>query len=120
MIVEEIVGIRPEQIPERRRALAESALGAPAASFEGVELYEDLPLKAAVLCARLIRNHPLPDGNKRVGLVSLLEFLARNNLEWRRPADDDIVTTIERVAAGELSEEELAGWIRKHLGDERS
>jgi len=68
--------------------------------------------KAAVLCARLARNHPLPDGNKRVAYLVLLEFLARNGIEWVPPSVDDTVGTIERVAAGAISERELADWLR--------
>jgi death-on-curing protein len=68
--------------------------------------------KAAVLCARLARNHPLPDGNKRVAYLALLEFLARNDIEWLPPSVDDTVATIERVAAGAISERELADWLR--------
>ena len=92
--------------------LAESALHAPAAGFGGVELYPDVIDKAAVLCARLARNHPLPDGNKRVAYLALLEFLARNDIEWLPPSVDDTVATIERVAAGAISERELADWLR--------
>lgn len=59
-----------------RLELAESALHAPAATFGGVEFYLDLARKAAVLASRLINNHPLPDGNKRVGYLCALEFAA--------------------------------------------
>ena len=44
-------------------ALAESALAAPFAGFAGQEAYPALEQKAAVLLERLVRNHPLPDGN---------------------------------------------------------
>jgi len=57
-------------------ASAESALAAPFAGSGDVELYPDVPVKAAILCSRLIRNHPLPDGNKRVAHVARL---------WRGP-----------------------------------
>ena len=40
----------------------------------------DLVDKAAVLCVRLARNHPLPDGNKRVAYLAMVEFLARNEV----------------------------------------
>lgn len=68
--------------------------------------------KAAVLCVRLARNHPLPDGNKRVSYLALLEFLARNEIEWMPPSVDETVTMIERLAAGTISERELADWLR--------
>jgi death-on-curing protein len=66
--------------------LADSALHAPRAGFERVDLYPDVIDKAAVLCVRLARNHPLPDGNKRVAYLAMLEFLARNHLEWTPPS----------------------------------
>jgi prophage maintenance system killer protein len=68
--------------------------------------------KAAVLCTRLARNQPLPDGNKRVAYLALLEFLWRNDVEWVSPSVDDTVATIERVAAGTISEREFADWLR--------
>ena len=46
--------------------LADSALHAPSAEFGGEEFYPDFVDKAAVLLVRLAKNHPLPDGNKRV------------------------------------------------------
>jgi death-on-curing protein len=92
--------------------LAESALHSPASGFAGVELYPDLTDKAAVLCVRFSRNHPLPDGNKRVSYLCLLEFLSRNGIDWTPPSVDETVRTMERAAAGELSEQELADWLR--------
>ena len=50
-----------------RLDLAESALHAPAATVGDAEFDPDLATKAAVLCARIVKNHPLLDGNKRVG-----------------------------------------------------
>ncbi len=92
--------------------LADSALHAPATVFGGVEFYPDLIDKAAVLCVRLARNHPLPDGNKRVAYLALVEFLARNGIDWTPLSTEETVTTIEGVAAGEISERELADWLR--------
>lgn len=113
LIAEAVLGLPAEEIARWPGiALADSALHAPAAGFGGVELYPDLIDKAAVLCGRLARNHPLPDGNKRVAYLALLEFLARNDVEWVPPSVDETVATIERVAAGTISERELADWLR--------
>ena len=82
LIAEVVLGVPAEEIAcWPGIGLAESALHAPAAGFEGVELYPDVVDKAAVLCVRLARNHPLPDGNKRVAYLALLEFLARNGID---------------------------------------
>ena len=64
VIAEEILGISAEDIARVSRLdLAESALHAPAANFGDVEFYPDLVTKAAVLCTRIVKNHPLIDGN---------------------------------------------------------
>jgi len=56
----------------------------------------------------------LPDGNKRVALAIIDVFLRLNGLELM--ADEmDAVDTIRALAAGELTEEQLADWIEAHL-----
>lgn len=113
LIAEAVLGLPAEEIARwPGTGLAESALHAPAASFGGVELYPDALDKAAVLCVRLARNHPLPDGNKRVAYLAMLEFFARNHVDWTPPSVDETVATIEAVAAGTISEGELASWLR--------
>jgi death on curing protein len=72
-----------------------------------------------VLAARLINNHPLPDGNKRVGYVCALEFVARTGGSWTytfdNPEGDVTVAVIEGVAAGEIDEDDLAAWVAERL-----
>ena len=73
LIAEQVLGLPAELIAHFDRiALAESALAAPRTGFGGVEAYPDLETKAAVLCWHLVKNHPLPDGNKRLDRASLL------------------------------------------------
>jgi death on curing protein len=113
LIAEAVLGVPAEEIARWPGiGLADSALHAPAAGFEGVELYPDVIDKAAVLCVRLARNHPLPDGNKRVAYIAMLEFLARNQVEWAPPSVEETVAKIESVASGTTSESELADWLR--------
>ena len=74
---------------------------------------------ADFLPSRLIGNHPLPDGNKRVGYLCALEFVVRNGGTWTHPPDDpegdETVAIIEGVAAGTVDEDELAVWIAARL-----
>jgi death-on-curing protein len=113
LIAEAVLGVPAETIARWPGiGLAESALNAPGMGFGGVEFYPDPIDKAAVLCVRLARNHPLPDGNKRVAYLSLLEFLARNNITWQPRSADETVEIIEGVAAGRVSEQDLAAWLR--------
>jgi hypothetical protein len=45
----------------------------------------------------------------------MLEFLARNDVQWTPPSTDETVMTIEGVAAGQIPESELATLLRKAL-----
>ncbi len=101
--------------------LAESALAAPAAAFGGNDFYPEFHVKAAVLGWHLVKNHPLPDGNKRAGFIAMVEFVERNGHTWIAPASDlhsggdETVRTIEGVAAGTITVEELADWVRERI-----
>ena len=73
-----------------------------------------------LLCSRLIRNHPLFDGNKRVGYICLIEFVERNGYSWNpppgdNPDGDETVRIIEKVAASEIDESALARWIKDRI-----
>ncbi len=61
-----------------RLNLLDSALHTPQAGFGEVEFYPDFADKAAVLTVRIAKNHPLPDGNKRLAWQSLTMFCVHN------------------------------------------
>jgi hypothetical protein len=64
LIAEAILGISADRLKRTAKlALVESALAAPFAGFGDHELYPESATKAAILCSRLVRNHPLTDGN---------------------------------------------------------
>lgn len=94
--------------------LADSALHAPQASFGEDDAYPDLVDKAAVLGWHLVKNHPLPDGNKRCSLVAMVVCLKLNGLGWTTPTEDEAVATMLAVAAGELDPGGLTTWLRTH------
>ncbi|HYV17348.1 MAG TPA: Fic family protein [Conexibacter sp.] len=120
LIGEAVLGMAAEAlVGATRLSLARSALDAPfAADGRGRDRYPGLAAKAAVLCSRLVRNHPLPDGNKRVALLAMLELIARNGGRWTPPpgGQDEIATTLERLAARELSETAFGAWVRERVG----
>lgn len=55
-----------------------SALFAPQTSFGGEEKYPTVEAKAAALLYALAKSQACPDGNKRIALILVLEFLALN------------------------------------------
>jgi death-on-curing protein len=69
------------------------------------------------LCSRIVRNHPLPDGNKRVALIAMLELVARNGGTWSPPpgGQEEIAKAIECLAARELSEAQFVAWARRRV-----
>jgi death-on-curing protein len=119
LIAERILGLPAEVIANFDRiGLAESALAAPQAGFGGVEAYPDFATKAAVLCWHLVKNHPLPDGNKRCAFLAVVEFVERNGRAWLpAPGDpDDTDRVVRGVASGEVSEAEFREWIAARCG----
>jgi death-on-curing protein len=116
LVAEAVLGVDAEDIARFAGiALAESALHAPAAGFGDVEFHPGIERKAAVLLHHLVRNHALPDGNKRVGYLCMLEFLARNGLAWQRSDGDpdETVGMVESVASVGAELESVVAWITR-------
>ncbi len=115
LIAEGVLGVPAERLA--RMVLipsAESALAAPFASFGGIDFYDDPAERAAICCSRIVRNHPFPDGNKRVGYECMREMLERAGLPWPRPSEDadEIAMTVEDLAARTISEREFVSWVQ--------
>tara|TARA_B100000029_G_scaffold175689_2_gene172951 strand:- start:28 stop:423 length:396 start_codon:yes stop_codon:yes gene_type:complete len=75
---------------------------------------DDLCALAAAYAFGLTRDHPFADGNKRTAWVTARLFLRKNGLSLSFE-ELDAIRTVERLAAGELSEDELADWFRQHI-----
>jgi death-on-curing protein len=78
----------------------------------------DAAALAAAYAFGIARNHPFVDGNKRTAAVVSETFLALNG-HALGASDAELVVAMLALAAGELSEDELADWFRAHLGDAR-
>ncbi len=73
----------------------------------------DDPALAGAYGYGISRNHAFIDGNKRTGFVAAELFLRLNGHQL--VADDaDCVLTMLAVAAGDLTEEEFAAWLRRY------
>ena len=119
LIAEAVLGVPAELIADFNRiGLGDSALAAPQAGFGGVEAYPDFETKAAVLCWHLVKNHPLPDGNKRCAFLATVEFLERNGRTWiPAPGDPEETDRVIRgIASSEISEVEFRNWIAQRCG----
>jgi death-on-curing protein len=68
---------------------------------------------AASYAVGLAKNHPFIDGNKRTAFVAMELFLALNGRDLTA-SDTDCVLTMLAVAAGDIDEAALAGWLRRN------
>ena len=98
-----LAGIREEHA-------LESALARPQQRWHYATV-TDVPWLAAAYAFGLVRNHPYRDGNKRIGFLAMVTFLGINGHTFAA-TDTDVVTEFVALAAGRVSEEELADWIR--------
>lgn len=92
----------------------DSALHAPQASFDGIELYPDFVDKVAVLAVRIVKNHPLLDGNKRLSWGCLNMFVELNGGQLHAEVDDAVAAMFS-VASGEIDEVEFSTWLNGRL-----
>jgi death on curing protein len=96
----------------RDPGMLESALARPINSRSYGE--DDLAALAAAYAFGVARNHPFIDGNKRTAWVFARMFLELNDrLLSFEPID--ALRTVLALAAGSLSEEDLADWFRERL-----
>jgi death on curing protein len=97
----------------RDAGLLASALARP----QNVLAYEpdaDVFRLAASYCHGIVKNHPFIDGNKRTGALAAVAFLALNGVEVAFD-EPDIVVMVIGLAASEVSEEQLADWLRRSV-----
>ncbi|MGB6893486.1 MAG: type II toxin-antitoxin system death-on-curing family toxin [Xanthobacteraceae bacterium] len=71
----------------------------------------ELPEPAAAYAFGLAKNHAFVDGNKRIAFMSKMVFLRKNDVRFS-PDQAHATKIIMSLAAGEVSEESLARWIR--------
>jgi death-on-curing protein len=70
-----------------------------------------LPELAAAYAFGLAKNNPFVDGNERIAFIAMVAFLRKNGVAFR-PDQAQTTAIIIAVAAGEVSEQSLARWIR--------
>ncbi len=97
----------------RDMGLLESALEAPFQTFGGQDLYPALIQKAARLGYSLVSNHPFVDGNKRIGVHTMLVFLAVNGVEIEC-TQKELIDVGLSLANGTMNAEKLSAWLSSH------
>lgn len=116
--VEVVLALHQTQIEEyggspglRDRGLLESAVYR-ATNKVNYEPGATLASIAASLSFGLIKNHAFIDGNKRIGLSVLVNFLDVNG--YRLECEKlEVQSMVMRAAASDLSESEWTAWVEK-------
>jgi len=116
-----IIAIHRRQLSEhgggdgvRDLGLLDSALNKPKNLYHYNDPKPDLAKLAASYAYGIARNHPFVDGNKRTAFVACRLFLKLNGADIE-VSQEGKYNTFLKLAAGEISEEELVEWISSHL-----
>lgn len=97
----------------RDAGLLEAALARPRTTVFGEDAYGSIHEKAAALLHSIVTNHPLIDGNKRLGFACTAVFLRINGAPLTLDQDTAYALVIA-VADGSLSEvDEIAARLRR-------
>lgn len=117
--VEAVIDLHAELLAEhggaaglRDRGALESALARPR-QLHAYDPEADLYALAAACARGITQNHPFVDGNKRAAFVALGVFLSLNG-RYLDATEQAAERVIVELAAGRLSEQQLAAWLREH------
>ena len=94
-------------------SLLHSAVERPKATYNGLDLYPTLWLKAAALLHSLCLNHPFSDGNKRTSWMSAIGFCHLNGYHLNAKTKS-AVNFIKAVDNEKLPLPTIASWLKKH------
>ena len=98
----------------RDSGLLGSALNKPKNLYHYRNPEPDLAVLAASYTYGIAKNHPFVDGNKRTAFVVCRLFLKLNGTDLTATQEEKYKIFL-KLAAGDLSEQELADWITRFL-----
>ena len=85
--------------PIRDVGLLGSVAARPQTTVFGQDAYPELVGKAAALLQSIVNNHPLVDGNKRLGWLATAVFLEINGVDASAIGNDDVYDLVIWVAS---------------------
>ena len=93
--------------------LLESALARPKNLFAYSDQIPSIARLAASYAKGIIANHPFVDGNKRTAFIVSVTFLRLNGVQLTATKEDRVLS-FWSLAAGEITEEQLAQWFERN------
>ena len=101
----------------RDLSLIESAINRATAAFGGIEAHRGIVAKAAAIGCGLTQNHGFVDGNKRIGMATMILILRRNGI-WLSCSQDDVIALGLAVAQGVADVDTVQKWIEAHRAED--
>ena len=83
-------------------------------TYNSIELFPSLIDKAVRLACGLIQNHPLIDGNKRIGAHAMLVTLKLNGISLSY-SQQELSSVFLQLASSEIAYDELKDWVQSHI-----
>lgn len=121
LTVEEITALHDKLIDRtggshglRDQSLLESAVYSATSGFADNEAYPSVEEKAARLMFSLTNNHAFVDGNKRIGVFTMLMTLQLNNVKIKY-TQAELISLGLSVADGKTDYEKILSWIKEHI-----
>ena len=120
LTVAEIVNIHSKLVAKtggldgvRDIGLLESAVASANNSFGEMEQYPTIEEKAARLAFAIISNHAFIDGNKRIGILTMLMTLKLNN-KFISYTQEELIDLGIFIADGSFKYDQIYEWIIFH------
>jgi len=99
--------------PIRDMGLLGAAAARPQASAFGEDAYPDIWTKAAALLHSVVNNHPLLDGNKRLGWLATAVFLELNDASVSTATNDAVYDLVMTVASTNVTVDDISATLRR-------
>lgn len=105
-------GLLGDPPPIRDLGLLGAAAARPRASAFGDEAYPDVWTKAAAILHSVVKNHPIVDGNKRLGWLACAVLLDVNGIDPTTASNDGVYELVIRVASHPIDVTDLAAMLQ--------
>jgi death-on-curing protein len=99
--------------PVRDLGLLGAAAARPRATAFGEDAYSDIWHKAGALLHSVVSNHPLVDGNKRLGWLATAIMLELNAASVSGADNDDVYDLVLLVASSHIEVADVAARLQR-------
>ena len=109
------IAVRPGRPVLRDPGALAAAAARPQTTVFGQDAYPALADKAAALLHSITRNHPLIDGNKRLGWLATVAFCELNGFDLHMPDVDAAEAFVIAGATGQVDVDAAGKLLATHL-----